>query len=100
MTISRLAPQHRGRILVPVLGKVTSTGCTDLVHVRLVSGQSPADFTNRADNLAHGFGAFICRVRTARPGRSCWNWSAGPGRRAHSGASNISAGGPALRSAA
>jgi S-DNA-T family DNA segregation ATPase FtsK/SpoIIIE len=68
MTIGRLAPQHRGRILVPVLGKVTSTGCTDLVHVRLVSGQSPADFANRADNLAHGFGAFICRVRTARPG--------------------------------
>jgi len=68
MTIGRLAPQHRGRILVPVLGKVTSTGCTDLVHVRLVSGQSPADFASRADNLAHGFGAFICRVRTARPG--------------------------------
>jgi S-DNA-T family DNA segregation ATPase FtsK/SpoIIIE len=68
MTIARLAPQHRGRILLPMLGKVTSTGCTDLVHVRLVSGQSPADFAARADNLAHGFGAFICRVRTARPG--------------------------------
>jgi DNA segregation ATPase FtsK/SpoIIIE, S-DNA-T family len=68
MTVSRLAPQHRGRILVPALGKVTSTGCTDLVHVRLVSGQSPADFAGRVDNLAHGFGAFLCRVRTARPG--------------------------------
>jgi DNA segregation ATPase FtsK/SpoIIIE, S-DNA-T family len=68
MTIGRLAPQHRGRILLPVLGKVTSTGCTDLVHVRLVSGQSPADFADRADNLAHGFGAHLCRVRTFRPG--------------------------------
>jgi DNA segregation ATPase FtsK/SpoIIIE, S-DNA-T family len=68
MTVARLAPQHRGRILVPGLGKVTSTGCTDLVHVRLVSGQSPADFAARVDNLAHGFGAFLCRVRTGRPG--------------------------------
>jgi DNA segregation ATPase FtsK/SpoIIIE, S-DNA-T family len=68
MTIGRLAPQHRGRIMLPVLGKVTCTRCTDLVQVRLVSGQSPADFANRADNLAHGFGAYLCRIRTARPG--------------------------------
>jgi DNA segregation ATPase FtsK/SpoIIIE, S-DNA-T family len=68
MMVARLAPEHRGRILVPVLGKVRSTGCTDLVHVRLVSGQSPADFAARVDNLAHGFGAYLCRVRTARPG--------------------------------
>jgi S-DNA-T family DNA segregation ATPase FtsK/SpoIIIE len=68
MTVARLAPQHRGRILVPALGKVIATGCTDLVHVRLVSGQSPEDFAARADNLAHGFGAFLCRVRTSRPG--------------------------------
>jgi DNA segregation ATPase FtsK/SpoIIIE, S-DNA-T family len=68
MTVGRLAPPHRGRALFPLLGKVTSTGCTDLVHVRLVPGQSPADFAARADNLAHGFGAHLCRVRTARPG--------------------------------
>ncbi len=68
MTIGRLAPRYRGRMLLPVLGKVTSTGYTDRVQVRLVSGQSPADFARRADNLAHGFGALICRVRTARPG--------------------------------
>ena len=35
---------------------------------RLVSGQSAADFAPRADNLAHGFGAVLCRVRSARPG--------------------------------
>jgi S-DNA-T family DNA segregation ATPase FtsK/SpoIIIE len=68
MTVARLAPQHRGRVLVPVLGKVASTGCTDLVRVRLVSGQCPADFAARADNLAHGFGAYLCRVRTSKPG--------------------------------
>ena len=36
--------------------------------VRLVSGQSAADFADHADNLAHGFGALLCRVRTARSG--------------------------------
>ncbi len=37
--------------------------------VRLVSGQSAADLANCADNLAHGFGALGCRVRSARSGR-------------------------------
>jgi DNA segregation ATPase FtsK/SpoIIIE, S-DNA-T family len=68
MTVARLAVAHHGRVLVPVLGKVASTGCTDLVRVRLVYGQCPADYANRTDNLAHGFGAHLCRVRTARPG--------------------------------
>jgi DNA segregation ATPase FtsK/SpoIIIE, S-DNA-T family len=36
--------------------------------LRLVSGQCAADFANRAENLAHGFGAMLCRVRTGRPG--------------------------------
>ena len=33
-----------------------------------MSGQSAADFADRADNLAHGFGALLCRVRTGRSG--------------------------------
>ncbi len=68
MTIARLAPSYRGRVVVPVLGKVRVTGCTDLVHVALVSGQSPADFAARADGIAHGFRAHLCRVRTGGPG--------------------------------
>jgi DNA segregation ATPase FtsK/SpoIIIE, S-DNA-T family len=68
MTISHLAVIYQGRLLLPVLGKVTSTGSTDRVTVALVSGQSPADFAARADNLAHGFGAILCRIRSARPG--------------------------------
>jgi S-DNA-T family DNA segregation ATPase FtsK/SpoIIIE len=68
MTIGRLAAVHRGRILVPVLGKVTATPCTDLVTVRLVSGQSAADFAHRADNIASGFAVHQCRIRAARPG--------------------------------
>jgi S-DNA-T family DNA segregation ATPase FtsK/SpoIIIE len=68
MIISHLAPVYRGRLLLPVLGKVTSTRYTDRVLVGVVSGQAVADFAARAENLAHGFGAMLCRVRTARPG--------------------------------
>ena len=68
MTIGRLAPVYQGRLLMPVLGKVTSTPYTDRVLTGIVSGQSPEDFARRADALAHGFGALLCRVGTARPG--------------------------------
>ena len=68
MMVGGLAPFYQGRVLLPVLGKVASTRYTDRVAVRLVSGQSAADFADRADNLAHGFGAMLCRVRTARSG--------------------------------
>ena len=68
MTIAGVAPRYQGRTLLPVLGKVAATRYTDRVHVRLVSGQSAADFADHADNLAHGFGAMLCRVRTARSG--------------------------------
>jgi DNA segregation ATPase FtsK/SpoIIIE, S-DNA-T family len=68
MTIGRLAPVYQGRVLLPVLGKVSATSFTDRVQVRLVSGQSAADFAARADNLAHGFGAMLCRIRSASPG--------------------------------
>src|SRR6266513_155867 len=64
MTIGGLAELYRGRALLPMLGKVTSSGYTDQVRVRLVSGQSAADFAALADNLAHGFGAVLCRVRS------------------------------------
>jgi S-DNA-T family DNA segregation ATPase FtsK/SpoIIIE len=69
MAISGVAPWHQGRIWLPVLGKVTATRYIDRVQVRLVSGQSPADVAKHAEALAHGFGAMLCRVRTARSGR-------------------------------
>ncbi len=68
MTITRLAPTYRGRVIIPVLDGVEVTGCTDRVMVALVSGQSPADFAARAEGLAHRFGAHLCRVRSSRPG--------------------------------
>ena len=67
-TIAGVAPWYQGRTLLPVLGKVAATRYVDRVYVRLVSGQSAADFADRADNLAHGFGALLCRVRTAKSG--------------------------------
>ena len=69
MAISGAAPEHQGRVILPVLGKVSATRYTDRVAVRLVSGQSPADIARHADALAHGFGALLCRVRTAKSGR-------------------------------
>lgn len=36
--------------------------------MRLVSGQSPEDFAHVAENLAHGFGALLCRIREACTG--------------------------------
>lgn len=44
MTIAGAAPWYQGRTLLPVLGKVTATRYIDRVQVRLVSGQSAADF--------------------------------------------------------
>ena len=68
MAIAGVAPWYQGRTLLPVLGKVTATRNVDRVMVRLVSGQSAADFAKCAENLAHGFGALLCRVRSARSG--------------------------------
>ena len=68
MTITGLAPLYRGRVLLPVIAEVAAGGPVDRVTVKLVSGQSPADFADRAEGLAHGFGVHLCRVRPAAPG--------------------------------
>jgi S-DNA-T family DNA segregation ATPase FtsK/SpoIIIE len=66
--IAGLAPLYQGRRLDPELGRVQAGTCADLITVRLVSGQSPEQFADRAVNLAHGFGVLSFRVRTGRPG--------------------------------
>jgi S-DNA-T family DNA segregation ATPase FtsK/SpoIIIE len=68
MTLAGLAPLYRSRVLLPVLGDVRAAGAVDLVTVGLVTGQAPADFAERAENLAHAFEVRLCRVRTAAPG--------------------------------
>ena len=68
MTLAGLAPDYRGQPMLPVLYQVHRTGAVDLVRVGLVTGQTPADFEARAENLAHAFGARLCRIRGAAPG--------------------------------
>jgi S-DNA-T family DNA segregation ATPase FtsK/SpoIIIE len=67
MTLAGLAPMYRGKVMLPVLGKVQVSGAVDLVTVGLVTGQAPGDFADRAENLAHAFGVQLCRVRSAAP---------------------------------
>ncbi len=68
MTLAGLAPDYRGQPMLPVLDRVHRAGAVDLVRVGLVTGQAPADFEARAENLAHAFGTRLCRVRGAAPG--------------------------------
>ena len=81
MTLAGLAPDYRGQPMLPVLGRVHRAGAVDLVRAGLVTGQAPADFEARAENLAHAFGARLCRIRAAAPGRG----AAGAGPRRHPG---------------
>ena len=68
MAITGLSPLYEGRVLVPVLAGVAAGSAVDKVTVQLVSGQSPADFADRAEGIAHGLGVHLCRVRPAAPG--------------------------------
>ena len=68
MTITGLAPVYQGRVLLPVLADVHAGGSVDRISVRLVSGQSPADFADRAEGIAHGLKVHLCRVRPVAPG--------------------------------
>ena len=68
MTLAGLAPDYRGQPMLPVLDQVHRSGAVDRVQVGLVTGQAPADFEARAENLAHAFGARLCRIRGATPG--------------------------------
>ncbi len=68
LTIARLVPLYRGRVLVPVLGAVEASRYADRVNVTLVSGQSPQDFADRAEGLAQGFRAHLRRIRSSVPG--------------------------------
>ncbi|MFG1697475.1 FtsK/SpoIIIE domain-containing protein [Nonomuraea sp. NPDC049309] len=69
MIISGLGKHLQGRDYLPRLGKVTCTAWADLVTVRMLNGQTVKDWTDRADHLAHGFGAPSCRVSVLKAGR-------------------------------
>jgi len=68
MTLGGLAPMYRKRTLLPVLVDVKASRAVDRLTVKLATGQTPADFADRAANLAHAFGVELCRVRELGPG--------------------------------
>jgi S-DNA-T family DNA segregation ATPase FtsK/SpoIIIE len=70
MVTAGLGKVHKGREYLPALHKVECGPMADRVLVKMLSGQSPAAWERVTPNLAHGFGASLCRVRHgARPGR-------------------------------
>ncbi|MEU4833306.1 FtsK/SpoIIIE domain-containing protein [Streptosporangium sp. NPDC023615] len=69
MIVSGLGRHLRGRDYLPRLVRVTCTSWADLVTVKMLAGQSVKDWSDRIENLAHGFGATSCRVTVARSGR-------------------------------
>jgi S-DNA-T family DNA segregation ATPase FtsK/SpoIIIE len=76
MTIGRLAPLYQGRVMLPVLGKVSATRFTDRVPVRLVSGQSAADFAARAETWRMGLARYCAGSGLLSQVRWCWSSSA------------------------
>lgn len=69
MTVSGLARHIRGREYVPRLVKVTSDSWADRLTVRMLDGQAVKDWSDRIENLSHGFGSESCRVAVARAGQ-------------------------------
>ena len=69
MVMSGLAFYRNHREYLPTLVSVAVTLTTDRLLVKMLSGQVPVIWEEHAANLAHGFGARLCRVRTAdKPG--------------------------------
>ncbi|WP_433248629.1 FtsK/SpoIIIE domain-containing protein [Streptosporangium sp. CA-135522] len=69
MIVSGLSRKVHGRDYLPGLLGVSCTSWADLVTVKMLKGQAVTDWSDRIDNLAHGFGATSCRVTVARSGR-------------------------------
>ncbi|MEU1725353.1 FtsK/SpoIIIE domain-containing protein [Nonomuraea sp. NPDC005692] len=69
MDVSGLARRVNGRVYMPRLLRVTCDGWADRVIVGMLSGQAAKDWSDRTDNLAHGFGTTSCRVALVKGGR-------------------------------
>jgi S-DNA-T family DNA segregation ATPase FtsK/SpoIIIE len=73
MVMSGLAFYRNAREYLPTIVRVEVTKTTDRVLVKMLSGQPPSIWHDHVENLAHGFGAATCRIRTAkRPARRWW----------------------------
>lgn len=102
MTTCGLTKRYQGVVYIPRLRKLHCTPYTDVVHVRLLSGQAPEMYEAVTGQLAHTFGALSCHVRVAGwlrtstlrsaepfPAGCCVKWSPRPTTRC-GGPSSIS----------
>ncbi|MGA4994299.1 FtsK/SpoIIIE domain-containing protein [Nonomuraea bangladeshensis] len=70
MDVSGLGNKRiNGRVYLPRLIRVQCDGWADRITVRMLRGQAVKDWSDRIDNLAHGFGATSCRVALIKGGR-------------------------------
>jgi S-DNA-T family DNA segregation ATPase FtsK/SpoIIIE len=69
MRLSSLTKDAKGREYRPKLKRVRAEGWRDKVRVRMIKGQAPEQWAERASGLAHSFHANSCRVRVMGPGR-------------------------------
>jgi S-DNA-T family DNA segregation ATPase FtsK/SpoIIIE len=69
MRLSNLTGTAKGREYRPTLKRVRAEGWRDKVKVRMIKGQAPEQWAERAAGLAHSFRANSCRVRVIGPGR-------------------------------
>lgn len=68
LTACHLVIVDGDRVRVPRLLAVWIGDADDLVQVRMLPGHRPDDYSDRAEQLAHAFGARECRVRVLDPG--------------------------------
>ncbi|MGL6234935.1 MAG: FtsK/SpoIIIE domain-containing protein [Segniliparus sp.] len=68
MEMSGLTAKLDGKTVVPRLQAIGITKTTDTLVVRLLAGQSVADWQRQADALSHTFGASRLVVRSTKPG--------------------------------
>ena len=69
MVLSGLGKRYRLREAVPSIRRVQSSVWRDRVLIGLLPGQCTEDVERVTEELAHSFGAEVCRVREHRPGR-------------------------------
>jgi S-DNA-T family DNA segregation ATPase FtsK/SpoIIIE len=69
MVTTALAVRVEGTEYLPKVVSVLSTGCVDVVRVRMLPGQTLSDWAANAPRLAQTFGVVDCRVRSV-PGRA------------------------------
>lgn len=64
-----LVVRYPDRVALPKLRRVRCARYVDRLTVQLAAGQTPEDFENQADGLAHAAASRSCRVVVDRPGR-------------------------------